>query len=186
VAVLAIKSEQRCKLCSHVRRTDIDALLERRSNLEEDSAGNRINAVYVIAQLRDWGVVNPTEENLKSHWRKHCEKITGTDVELVQTAALEAVAQMREGSHPDINFDLDMLWKIGVAEIMDRVARGLPSGLSPDLVLKIAAEKGRRQHNETQDELMRTLVGGVGLALSQRQQVELPEVVEDAEVKELA
>ena len=194
MAVLASRSEPRCKLCQHPRRAEIDALLERRSNKEKDEAGNRINLEYVLRTFGEWGVQNPNEDNIKIHWRKHCERIQSEALEAVQHAALQKLEEMeRDGVVIDINRDLDWLWAIGLAEIRERIARGEKSGITPDLLMKIAGEKTRRQHNETQDELLRALAGGIAGALAANQPVqlgrtadlELPAVeVEEAEVVE--
>jgi hypothetical protein len=191
VAVLAIKNEPKCKLCQSPRRAEVDVLLERRSNLETDGIGKRINLAYVLAAFAEWGVTNPTEENVKTHWRKHCEKIESGVVEQMQTAALQALDRMeRDGVVVNVNEDLDWLWAIGIAEIRERVARGDRSGITPDLLLKVAAEKTRRQHNESQEELLRSLAGGMAQALGERRVAlgrpeALPEVVEDAEFAEV-
>jgi hypothetical protein len=188
MGVLAIKDEPRCKLCSHPKRHDIDALLERRSNREQDEAGNQINAEYVLRILGDWGVTNPTEENLKVHFRKHCEVVSSEEVAVAQGAVLLAVEQaQREGVVVDVNADLDWLWMVWMLEIRERVARGEKSGLPVDFGLKVAAEKTRRSHNESQDELLRALTGGMAVALGQRKTAPMlpsPEVVEDAEFSE--
>lgn len=174
MAVLASRSESKCKLCQHPQRADIDALLERRSNKESDEAGNRINATYVLRTLGEWGVTNPTEDNIKIHWRRHCEKIQSETLEAVQHAALQKLEEMeRDGVHIDVNQDLDWLWAIGLAEIRERIARGEKSGITPDLLMKVAAEKTRRQHNESQDELLRALTGGIAGALAATPLVQL-------------
>ena len=83
MAVLQIASNQRCKLCKSPRRLEMDALLEMRSNGESDKAGNRVNFEYVAAQYAAWhaDAAKPadrklTEENVKGHWKNHCEKVT--------------------------------------------------------------------------------------------------------------
>lgn len=169
MAVLAIKSEPRCKLCQSPERAAIDALLEQRSNGESDDQGNRINLAYVLRQFAAWGVANPNEDNVKVHWRKHCQKNTSQVVAAANEQAAEAVIKILrgEGDPVDVNADLDKLWAVGMAELDARIARGERSGLTPDMLLKIAAEKSRRSHNETQDSLLHALVGGIGASLQQ-------------------
>jgi hypothetical protein len=189
MAVLPIKHEPKCKLCSHDRRPDIDAILELRSNLGVDDGGNRVNLVYVLERFAEWGVVNPTADNVKNHWRKHCQVINSEAMEAAQSAALVELERMdREGVHVDVNRDLDWMWGIGLAEIRGRVARGEKSGITPDMLMKVAAEKTRRQHNESQDELLKALTGGVAEAFTQlgRGPKALPipvEVIEAVEVE---
>lgn len=190
MAVLPVKTEPRCKLCQSPHRHSIDELLEKRSKLESLDDGTRVNLEYCLSRFLEWGVVNPTGENVKNHWRKHCRVSEDGAIEAAQTAALLKLEEMdRNGVMVDVNRDLDWLWSLGIAEIRERVARGDKSGISADLLLKVAAEKTRRQHNETQDDLMRALTGGVAQAFTQlgRPVSELPagDVVE-AEFAEVA
>lgn len=169
MAVLAIKTEPKCKLCTHPNRPEVDALIERRSNREELEDGTRVNLEYVLARFRELGVDNPTEENIKNHWQKHCQKTTSGTVIATQDAAAEKLlAIMRGDIVVDVNADLDRLWAIGLAEIEARLSRGEKSGITPDVLLRVAQEKTRRAHNETQSELLTALTGGIAGALSGR------------------
>jgi len=162
MAVLAIKTEPKCKLCTHPARAEIDALIERRSNREELEDGTRINIGYVIERLREFGVLNPNEENVKNHWQKHCTKTSSTTVVATQTAAAEKLIEILSGKVVvDVNADLDRLWAIGLAEIEARIAAGERSGITPDVLLRVAQEKTRRAHNETQSELLNMLGNGL-------------------------
>lgn len=196
MTVRAIKTEPKCKLCQHPKRAEIDGWIERRSNHEIDDSGNRINGEYVLRELKELGVVNPTIENVALHFRKHCEKVdsgTAAALEIAATEAASTVLAILRGDTEkrDLDTDLDVLWAIGIAEIEARVARGERTGITPDLMMKIAAEKNRRAHNETQADLLGALVGGIGHALSgQARQLETgrfekADIITDAEYAEI-
>lgn len=188
MAVLVIKSEPKCKLCQHPRRVEIDELLELRADRARDKDGNFTHTTdQVIAMLRaDFEVENPTLDNLKIHWRKHCARTQATTAVAAQEAAADKLIQILTGEvKVDVDTDLDRLWAIGLAEIEARISRGERSGITPDLMVRIAQEKGRRQHNEVTHELLTALTGGIGQALGQGvKQIGRAEVV-DADVREL-
>lgn len=185
MAVLATKTERRCKLCTHPRRADIDALLERRSNRERDEAGSNINEEYVLKQLGDWGVHNPTPDNIKAHWKRHCEVITSKTLEATQKVALEKSRELIEGGkHVDVDENLRWLVTVGRAEIEERIVRGEKSGVTIDHVLKATAELTRRSHNAAQHDLLKELTGGIAQALTAPKK-ELPpiEVIEGVQAE---
>lgn len=162
MAVLAIKHEPKCKLCQHPQRSQIDTLLELRSALQNDAEGNRVNSDYVIEKLVGMGVINPTLDNLKNHWRRHCEVTTEEAVVKGQVMAAQRMLDILSGAYTvDLNAELDKLWAIGIAEIEGRIAAGEKSGITPDILMRIAQEKTRRSHNESQDELLKALAGGI-------------------------
>ena len=70
MGVAVVKTERRCKFCSHPRRADIDAELDLRSQLngKPDENGVVHNLEYVLAKFAEWGVENPKAEKIKSHW----------------------------------------------------------------------------------------------------------------------
>lgn len=185
MAVLPLKDEPKCKLCRSGHRTRIDELLEIRSN-RGDLDGVKVNQDYVLAELGKMGVVNPTGDNIRIHWAKHCRVIEDEIVEQAQAGLMIRLHDMAvNGVTVDINKDLDKLWAIGMAEMEERIARGGMSGITPEMLMKIAAEKTRRSHNETQDKLMSVLAGGIAHAITGSKQVMLPTRIDDAEVIEL-
>lgn len=186
MAVLAIKTETKCKLCVHTHRPEIDAWIERRSNREVDTDGVRINLEYVLEKMRGLGVENPTEENVKNHWQKHCARTADTTVVATKTAAAEALIKILSGEVTvDVNRDLDRLWAIGLAEIEARIAAGERSGITPDVLLRVAQEKTRRAHNETQADLLTALTGGIAAAFRPVKEIDAAEVI-DVEIEEAA
>ncbi len=165
MAVVPTKTELRCKLCTSDFRTEIDALLEKRSNREFDEAGNRINEQYVMERCIEYGITNPTSDNLKNHWAKHCEVGTAEAVTAAQTAQLDALeAILAGGDHANLDEALRTIVTLGVAGFREKVAKGM-NPITVDHVLKAAAELTRRSHNEAQQDLLESLIGGIGEAL---------------------
>lgn len=167
MAVIALKTEGRCKLCQHPQRTDIDALLEKRSQRAKDDNGVLINGDYVKTQLAAWGVENPTTENITVHWRKHCQRVAGAAGEMVdaeQAKALEELLAILDSDrYPETTEGkLQQLFDLGMAEVVLRVRRGDRSGITLDQLRWISAELGRRKGAEAQQDLLAAL--GAGLA----------------------
>lgn len=184
MAVLHVKVEPRCKLCRHSRKEDINALLEQRSLRRADEDGNRVNLKYVLARFAEWGVENPTAENVKVHVQKHIEFVEDSvQVQALAAGQAKAKALARNAaSHVDVDENLRWIVSVGRAEIEERISQGQRSGITTDHILKATSELTRRAHNEAQHELLGALVGGIGHALSEGKQVkELP----DAEVIEI-
>lgn len=177
MAVLPTQTVAQCKLCVSQYRPEIDLLLEQRSKRTVLPDGTRVNGPYVLKRLADeYNITNPTEDNIKNHWKRHCRAIDSDVVEQAQAAAVIRLQEMKEqGIEIDVNKDLDLMWALGMAELEERVARGERSGISPEMMMKIAAEKTRRQHNETQDKLLGALAGGITHALGgAMQRIALP------------
>jgi hypothetical protein len=167
--VTRLKTEPKCKLCQHPKRDDIDALLERRSQREKDENGVLINGDYVLAVLAEWGVVNPTKENIGVHWRKHCERITGgkgEEIDAGQQAALEELIEILQSGEYADNMDgqLERLWDLGLAEVKRRIMRGDSSGITLDQMRWIAGERTRRRDNESRNDLLTALTQGIATA----------------------
>lgn len=184
MAVLPIKTEPKCKICVSEHRAEIDALLERRSNHESDSAGTRINAAYVLARMAEWGLRNPTEDNIKNHWRKHCEVVSGAEKEEVDAALSELNAEMLsvlDASDGTVDGDLRAIFKLGMKRVRGRILRGEDPGVSIDHALKASAELTKRQDNEAKHELLSALTGGIVQSLDAARplkQIEGAEVIE--------
>lgn len=165
MAVIQIKTELRCKVCSSDFRKEIEDLLEKRSNREYDEQGNRINEQYVLEKCAEYGIRNPTIDNIKNHWRKHCETGSSKVIEAAATAQLDALEKvLAGGEHANLDEALRTIVTLGVAGFREKVAKGM-NPISVDHVLKAAAELTRRSHNEAQEDLLQSLIGGIGAAL---------------------
>lgn len=192
MSVIAIKTEPKCKLCRHEKRAEIDAILELRSNLTrgpETEDGKKGELLWplsrVLEQLAEWEVPNPTEENVKGHWRKHCQVTTSKAVAEAQEVSDEEIERiLAGGAHADVDDSLRLVVSLWQAQVRQRAARGEAINISTQDMMKAAAELTRRQHNETQAELMSTFTQGLGLALgAQPKQIEGAEVVEATEYR---
>jgi len=164
VAVLAVKTEPKCKICTSPAREEIDLVIERRSNRE---AG--INLDYVLKFMEGCGLPNPVADNVTNHWKKHCVKTNSEGVAKAQEVAAVALSAIAAGKGDPLRVDdvLDRTIAIGMAEIEARLAAGKASGISPDIILRAVQEKTRRAHNETQSDLLAALGGGIAAALGQ-------------------
>lgn len=184
MAVLPIKTEKRCKLCSHPNRPDIDVLLEKRSNGESDENGRRFNEEYVKEILSGWGVENPTLDNLKNHWKKHCQVVSSEEAEEAAAELNDLSKEMLavlEESDGSLDGDLRAVFRIGIGRIKGRILRGEDPGVTLDHALKASAELTKRSHNEAQRELLGTLAGGLAAALAppvQPRQISGAEVID--------
>ncbi|MBA2726532.1 MAG: hypothetical protein H0U53_11120 [Actinobacteria bacterium] len=203
MSVLAIKSEPLCKLCKHEQRAEIDAILELRSALTRGSdtpEGKKGALVWplpkVLVQLAEWGVVNPTDENVKIHWRKHCEVVREGVVAKAQATALDLVKRLQGGGrHADPDEVLRLVISVYNEELIARIARGETVNIPGDLMMKAQAELTKRSHSETQNDLLTMFGRGmneVGQGLQDaakaiqdqrmvRQLEPAPVVIEDAE-----
>lgn len=201
MAARAKTTQAKCKLCSHPRRREIDAILEERSK-------RRINTEETLAKLSALGVENPNLDNIKSHLgQKGNEAHTifiseeeGEAEETVKNALRDAALAIfqrilgdnwRE-STPTPEQVLEVQRSLYLHELELRIAAGLPVDITHDQALKSIGEGTKRKQNEAVDELM----GGLGAALGAwaTGQIEgagaVPEVIdqepiEEAEVKEL-
>jgi hypothetical protein len=177
--VVPIKTELRCKICKSDFRTEIDALLEQRSNRESDEQGNRINLQYVQEKMIEYGVKNPTLDNVNAHWKNHCEVGSAEAITAAQSAQLDALEELLAGGeHANLDEALRTIVTLGVAGFREKVAKGM-NPITVDHVLKAAAELTRRSHNEAQQDLLTSLIGGIGQALGPGK---MPKQIEGAEV----
>lgn len=180
--VRAIKDERRCKICRSEKRTQIDALLELRSNAGRDENDVRVTAVYVTERMKEWGIANPTLENIKIHWQKHCEVVSDEMAANLDAAVLRAVMA---GEQVDVDTALRTMYTIGFTELTEKVKNGQKSGIGPDLLVKISDAITRRKTSDAQSELLNAVGGGIRAALAGRRAPELEEATIDAEFVEV-
>lgn len=163
--VIASKTEGRCKLCQSPHRSRIDELLYKRSRREQDAHGQQVNEQYVIRQLREWGVPNPTPDNLKVHWRKHCEVVASEELDVRQEAADAVTLAIRAGDQSVIvgpDEALDWIVTQGMAEARARVALDGKAGITVDQTLKAIDSQTKRRSNEAQRDALDALGRGLG------------------------
>ena len=173
MAVVVLKTELKCKLCKHPRRADIDALLEKRSRGEKDAEGNRVNADYVIARLREFGVQNPSIDNIRAHLGQrgnnaHTGFVTEAEEEAAKAEADELLQKLAAGEiehvDPDeiIRFQLTRYY---LREVQ-KAANGDPSDLTHDQARALIGEATKRKQNDAQNALLGALAGGIGKAVA--------------------
>lgn len=168
MAVRAIKDERRCKLCRNDHRSEIDELLELRSNAGKlpEPDGRRATLEVVLEKLIAWGIDNPTKENVTGHFKNHCQVIGDGTMEKVDEAVTTALATLQAGGKIDPDSALDRIVMLGMAEIEAKVANGQLSGIPPDLVLKAIQVKTQRGASEAQSDLLRAVGGGIAAAIA--------------------
>lgn len=176
--VLALKTELKCKLCAHSEREAIDALLEKRSKGETDENGERYNLARVLATFAEWGVQNPTKENITGHFKNHCQVVTQAEYEASKVEAGLDAAQTDERVRalvasivgPDYfesprlltpDESLELVRALGTYELAERARKGEKLGVTVDQLLKSVDGATRRRSSDAANELMR----GVGAAL---------------------
>jgi hypothetical protein len=193
--IIPSKSEPKCKLCRHPQRNEIDQLLLLRKELTRDPEGKLMYTLPVVLKtLGEWGVENPTEDNIKNHLKRHCEVLadgaapsaTGEEVHRIEQDMLEAL----DSSDGTLDGDLLSMWQIGKLRLRKRILRGEDVGVTNDHMLKVAAELTKRSHNQSQHELITALTGGIAQAIGQAAQPKQLGPVEfeviDAEVEDVA
>ena len=195
--VNAIKSAPRCKLCKTEHRPLMDSLLEMRSNGESDADGRRVNFDYVAARYAE---LHPgeklTEENVKGHWKNHCEKITVDEagklaeadakVNAAKAAVFDRVLGEGWRDRPKTPDEyLEVLRELAFIELHEKAASGAALGLTIDHALKGIDSSTRRKQEETTASVLRMLGAGIGQALVAKKQEELPaaEVIEGEAVE---
>jgi hypothetical protein len=183
VAVQAIKSEQKCKLCRHDERVRIDELLEKRSLRQKDADGVIVNLEYVLAAFREMGVENPTLDNIKIHWKKHCRQVSDKQAaeEEAQRADLLEKILSGEIELADIDESVRVMFTLGVEEVKDRARRGEKTGITIDHVIKFGDLLTKRRHNEKTEEMMAALGGAVAQVYGGMAQGQLPPAPDEIE-----
>lgn len=177
--VQVIRTEPKCKLCRNEQRDRIDALLLSRSQGAHDVDGRRVNIDYVKEKLAEWGVPNPTDENVKVHWRKHCEVISDEVFEAAEAAtstALAAIAALDGEELTDADAAVNRVIAVGRAQLEARVAAGDANLVSVDQMMKAVEVKTRRKADEGVNNLLTQLGAGVASVMVKQaeKQAELP------------
>jgi hypothetical protein len=187
------KNEPKCKFCVHPERERIDYLLLCRSKRQIDPAsGQQMNGEYVRSALAALGVQNPTEDNMKNHFRKHVEVVKAslaTDLERVES---ELYQELIDAAPAHLTATNVAEWQLKLW--MARELARLRSGEGPSVTTDQAQNAQRILVQARSDEAQRTILGGLAGALGaafktlpegERKSLPSPEVIEDAEVEEV-
>jgi hypothetical protein len=164
------KHQPRCKICSSAHVDDIDYLLLLRSLRHPDHNGEIVTFEVVVARVKAAFDVKLTRENVTTHWSKHRDIVF--EDEAAETAEQEQTRRMVEefrhlieGGVDTVDVDgaLRAMFKVGLEDFIG----GLESGrtkVTLDQMVKISDALARRNKNEAEGELMRTLGAGIGAA----------------------
>jgi hypothetical protein len=158
VVAVAIKTELKCKICRHADRPLIDALLLKRSLRQKDDDGNPVNLRYVLDAMLDLGVENPTEENIKGHWKNHVEL---RDAEVVDKQTENRKGALDRGDPVDVDAILDKVIRAGESDLDTLYEETGKANVTVDQMLKAAQIKSSRK----QDEKVQQLLGGAVAAI---------------------
>lgn len=183
MAVEQVRTIPLCKICKSERREDIERLLELRSNRANDHAGVRINADYVKRVMIDFGIRNPTLENIQVHWRDHCKVVDQEVVSREQKVLRDACKQLAakyEGHLPSADEYPELILEIDGVAKLSSLAKGELPKITTDQALKAIDVKTRRKVNERVADLIGLTGEAIGLAIErQRGSVIEGEVVEE-------
>jgi hypothetical protein len=195
VPVTAIKTEIRCKLCKSSKRAEIDAILEKRSKGESDADGQRYNIEHVLKLLAELGIENPTPDNVKVHWRKHCELIDEQASVEIEKRHRDTIDKFESGERVTADEVLDFIIFHGSADLKAKLEETGKAGITVDQVLKAVDAKTRRKHDESANLLLQAAAGGISLAFQRAMAPPAPvapeidgtgELIEDGEVTEVS
>jgi hypothetical protein len=190
MAVLALVTERRCKICTFPHRDQIDQLLELRSKREQDADGRNVNLDYVLEKAAELGLPNPTAENVKTHWRRHCKSVDEVTKEAVNEAVSAAFRELAsefadEGPLDADNFP-DRMLRIFEIEMQRKLGEGEGLPITLDQAAKLIDVKTRRRHNDSVNLLLSGMAAGLTKALDlgpKPLEIEA-EIVEEGEVVE--
>lgn len=163
--VVAKKTELKCKLCSHADRGWIDDLLLKRSQRGKDADGVSVNLPYVLEKLAELGVANPTEDNVKGHWKNHCEVIS-EEVAAEQETRRKEIVKRADGEPVDVDAVLDKIITLGESDLDTRVELTGSSGVTVDQMLKAAQVKSQRRTDEATRQLLGVSAAAIAGAFS--------------------
>lgn len=137
VGSVGVKTEGRCKICTHPKRLTLEALMVKQVNRESDDDGKRVTRAYIIGYAaREFGL-RLTMENILGHQSKHFRyqesvnrmvgQLDGQSSRLLQVAAAtEALGRV------DRKALLDEFVVLGMGHIRDNDG----ATITPDLVLR--------------------------------------------------
>lgn len=152
--VLRIRDEPKCKICQSEQRDAIDALLELRANRGKDDAGRTVNEQYVRDRMAEWGIPNPTRENVVVHWKKHCQLVDAATVGIFDGTEIDALVRDHLGDDwgtrlINVPEFLPLMLTYLSREIILKMRNGQPLGALVEQYQKLAAESGRRKADES-------------------------------------
>jgi hypothetical protein len=170
--IVALATEPKCKICRSERRGEVDELLLLRSRRARDTDGQRVTLTYVRECMREWGIVNPTQENITVHLRKHCAIIDapGEDFELerhyLSGEAKELAARFDEQGPANADTLPDRVIAVYDLQMRADLRAGVVPRVTADQARAMIDTKTRRRQNERITDLLdihtAALTGAVG------------------------
>jgi len=184
--VRILKHETRCKICVHPKAQEINALLEKRSNREKADDGTRYTLAVVLQILGGWGVINPTEENVKLHVKNHIEFLAAETIEINKAEEQEIIEKINSGEMKmaDLDEGMRFLATVYIEQQKAKFARGEELGITHDHFLKLVGESTKRKHNDAQDRLLLALGGGIGMVFKKALSTPAPPALPSGDVIE--
>lgn len=196
MSVVIWRSAPRCKICSSSYRNQIDALLEQAATGKTDPAGVKITRNSVLVQMGEWGIPNPTLDNITSHWgsnpnKRHSYYDKPKSVEEMadaEKADFELTTQEVDRLLADVFGDetdvasalanatmddtLELVRRLGALDMVRRAREGKSTGVTVDQMLKAVAEATKRRSNEVANTLLGNLAAGMAAAFKSSGELE--------------
>jgi len=170
LVVIPTRTEEKCKFCQHEARPDIDDILLERHE-------GKLTIAESLAKIALLDVPNPNYDNMRLHFKKHCEVLSETQLaerdanegkvsDLAQEILNMCNKEFGEGweSRPLTNDEFLLFTRIcSQHDMLLRIRRGEKTGATIDHGLKSVGEGTRRKHNESEEEMKNS----IGAALEQ-------------------
>lgn len=162
--VKPLKTQPRCKICMHDRRAEIDEVLHLRATHGKLPDGKVAMLTPVLEHLAgEYGVENPTKENIDTHWKKHCEVVETQEEALGEQNAIRDAIEAELGEDWDdriLNYDevLKILFSFESKKLIKSLIRGdALQGAAVERVLKMSQELNKQGGSNAVDELNEAL-----------------------------
>jgi hypothetical protein len=160
--VRPLKIDSRCKICQNDKRYEIDQLLYIQFTI---TGGRRPNGKLATAPAMcayleyKYGMVNMHRDNLRVHWRNHCEwSETDGEVTQAEREARDAIeAELGEGWEARIlrrDEVLKILYSFESKKLLKSLISGAPlQGAAVERIVKMANELGKQGGSDSIDDL---------------------------------
>jgi hypothetical protein len=167
LSVVPIKSEPRCKICNSTDRPELDELLLQRSRRHRLEDGSYVTEKVVLARMAELGIANPTVDNLRLHWKRHCEVVSRKHQEERDEEALKLLDGLSAEDLLGMNRQqlVDLLMRQGIAEARVRASQTGKSGITMDHVLRLVELQIKEKGSEDQRRFLEAIGGGIARAL---------------------
>ena len=170
MAVLKIKTEMKCKICSSEHADTINAMIEKNARDKGKAGGYNQDKLIDEAQ-RNLGI-KLTKDNLGIHGKKHIRLTDDSDEQYQHQMSMQmggralelATKEFGEGWEDRVLTNDEMLTFVRIAAQHDMILRmqaGEKTGVTVDQGLKAVDSGTRRRSSESEDAMRK----GIGMAL---------------------